>query len=805
MFSWYHWIIIAIPVLVVCAFAIRCRRYVRSVTDFLVAGRCAGRYVLLSGGMMGGLAVVTFIGAVEQNYNTGFAMNFWTNLLMPLYIVLGFFGWVSYRFRETRAMSAGQFFEMRYSRGVRRLAAILRGSADMLANSIGPAVAVRFFIYLLGIPHRFTLFGLAIPTFPFLLAACLSLALLMILAGGRLSLLVTDAVQGLISYPIFVVMAAWVFTTFAWDGQIAAVMADRVPGESFLDPYDVSQIRDFNMFALVVTIFNSFFGNSFIGNGYGTVARSPHEAKMSGIIGNFGHGFAALLPVLFVLAVLTVMNHRDFAAEAHQIRQELSTRVADELSGDATLAEAAGAATAAVPVQVHEIGVDPPLSRAENLDTPTLEAVRDVFRGTMPEAEANTLFQGYRTTYLQQTLPVVMRHFFPPVLVALVAMLFLLLVVSTDDTRIFDSSTTWVQDFILPFFKKPPSPKTHLLVFKSVVVAVGVFFWFGSVFFSQIDYINMFVTIMCSIWMAGAGAVVTLGLYWRRGTTAGAYVSLVSGALLSLSGLLIQRNWAGGVLPWLASRGWDGTVRRALEVLSSPFDPWIRWAVTDAEWTAKFPINSTEIMFFSSVTAVLLYIVVSLIVCREPFNLERMLHRGRWADEPPDGKADTLHSAKGGPSFVGKADTLHSAKGGPSFEARPSFAKRMMAHLVGITPEYTRGDRIVTWGVFAYTIVYKFLIAFVGAVVASRAFRWGAKQWGDYFFVTTVAVPAVAGVVTSIWFTWGGIKDLRRLFRDLETRVRDDLDNGMVEGHVSLSDRAAFAAKDASHEALPGH
>ena len=173
MFSWYHWIIIAIPVLVVCAFAIRCRRYVRSVTDFLVAGRCAGRYVLLSGGMMGGLAVVTFIGAVEQNYNTGFAMNFWTNLLMPLYSVLGFFGWVSYRFRETRAMSAGQFFEMRYSRGVRRLAAILRGSADMLANSIGPAVAVRFFIYLLGIPHRFTLFGLAIPTFPFLLAACL--------------------------------------------------------------------------------------------------------------------------------------------------------------------------------------------------------------------------------------------------------------------------------------------------------------------------------------------------------------------------------------------------------------------------------------------------------------------------------------------------------------------------------------------------------------------------------------------------------------------------------------------------------
>ncbi len=54
-----------------------------------------------------------------------------------------------------------------------------------------------------------------------------------------------------------------------------------------------------------------------------------------------------------------------------------------------------------------------------------------------------------------------------------------------------------------------------------------------------------------------------------------------------------------------------------------------------------------------------------------------------------------------------------------------------------------------------------------------------------------IAVP----VITSVWFTWGGIKDLRRLFRDLEIRVRDDLDNGMVEGHVSLADKAAFEGK----------
>jgi hypothetical protein len=35
-------------------------------------------------------------------------------------------------------------------------------------------------------------------------------------------------------------------------------------------------------------------------------------------------------------------------------------------------------------------------------------------------------------------------------------------------------------------------------------------------------------------------------------------------------------------------------------------------------------------------------------------------------------------------------------------------------------------------------------------------------------------------MVCTVWFIWGGLRDLRRLFRDLETRVRDDSDNGFV-------------------------
>ena len=50
-----------------------------------------------------------------------------------------------------------------------------------------------------------------------------------------------------------------------------------------------------------------------------------------------------------------------------------------------------------------------------------------------------------------------------------------------------------------------------------------------------------------------------------------------------------------------------------------------------------------------------------------------------------------------------------------------------------------------------------------------------------------------AAAVTAVWFTWGSSRDLIRLFHDLKVRVANPLDNGMVDGHVALSDKAQFA------------
>ena len=174
-----------------------------------------------------------------------------------------------------------------------------------------------------------------------------------------------------------------------------------------------------------------------------------------------------------------------------------------------------------------------------------MDATRQSLIKTMPsEGEANQLFQQFRSLYNQNMLPVALKNLMPPTLLALFVLLMIMLMVSTDDSRIFASAATIVQDVIVPLRKKPFTPEQHIKLLKWMIVVVAIIFFFGSVYLSQMDYISLFTSISTSIWITGAGSVMTFGLYSRFGTTAGAFASLFSGMILAGGGFTLQRTWA---------------------------------------------------------------------------------------------------------------------------------------------------------------------------------------------------------------------------------------------------------------------
>ena len=227
----FSWAIVIIPLVFILWLAFPCRKYIHDVADYLACGRVAGRYVISVGDLTAALSVITLVAMSERYYQTGLAMTFWYNVNVPLAIFLSLTGYCVYRFRQTKCLSCGQFFELRYSRSFRIAAASIRTIAEMITNAIGPAVAVRFFIYFLGLPRKLNIFGLELPTYTILVGVLLLFALAIIWPAGRVSLLVTDCLQGIISYPIFVILTVFVLTEVSWFGDVAPVMLDRAPAE----------------------------------------------------------------------------------------------------------------------------------------------------------------------------------------------------------------------------------------------------------------------------------------------------------------------------------------------------------------------------------------------------------------------------------------------------------------------------------------------------------------------------------------------------------------------------------------------
>ncbi len=753
------WLIVIIPVCGVLAIGLYSRKYIRSVTDYLAAGRICGRYVLSVGDIANALSIIGLLAYVEVQYKTGFALSFWSKLTLPLGILMGLTGYCTYRFRETNSMSLGQFLEMRYSRAFRIFAAILRSMSEIIANMIMPALAARFFMYMLDLPTKFSLCGMQFDTFTVIILICLTLAISIICMGGTLALVITDAVQGMLLYPMLVIFIIFVLYKFSWAQEIVPVMSDRAAGESFLNPYDIENLRDFNIFFLVVTIFNSVFHRaSWIGAGTSGAAKSPHEQKMAGLLGTWRYAIVTVFQLIIAVMLITFMNHKNYADDAKIVRDELSTRITNELVEDEKLRSNIISAVKAIPAQKHEIGVDAPLNQEKNLDTTYFDVVRQHLQ---TEKNGNQIFQQFRTLFNQQTLGTTMRHLLPSGMIGLFCLLLILAMISTDDTRIFSASLTVTQDVLLPLFKNGISPEKHVFLIRVTSIGVGVIFLIGSSFMSQLDYINLFVTIVCSMWMGGCGPVMIFGLYSRFGTTLGAWSSLLSGMFLSLGTILVQRNWADYVYPYLEKKNWVEPVGHFLETVSKPLNPYIVWKM-DA---VKCPINSYEFSFIITLFCLVLYVVVSYIdgIGKEKFNLDRMLHRG-----------------------------IYNINGDKKEKLDLSW-RTVCSKLIGITKEYTLGDKIIAWGYVAYAFIYTFFGTFIFVIIWNQISPWPIQWWGHYFLVVSLVVPGIVALFSFFWFTIGGTIDMFHMFRDLENRVVNHLDNGSVEGNVSLADKEHFS------------
>jgi len=768
--NWYDWCIVLVPLAFVLYMGFYSGKYMKGVVDFLAGGRVCGRYMLTASVEAQAMSVITIVAGIEVAYQTGYAMGLWGHILIPITMVLSLTGYAYYRFRETRSLSLGQFLEMRYNKVIRIYGASLRTFADILTNAIGPAITARFFIYFLDLPHRVSIFGWEVRTYQLVLLVILCFALFIIWCGGQLAVNVTDTIQSMICYPLLIIFTIYFLFQFSWSDQVAPVLVARVPGESFVNPYDVLNVRDFNLFALCVTVMAAFLNRgNYMGGGIHGSAKSPHEQKMSGILATWRHTVFGLFAFLLGILLVTVMNSKDYASKAKNIRTNVISRVADEIIDNPQVRGTITASAAARPTQIFLPGatgaeaVAAPgtevrtklLSRKDNLDTACLKQVHEQLLDAEKHHQqldktgvnANAKYQEFYTLYFQTSLPVMLKNTLPGGMLGLLCMMMVLMMISTDDSRILYNSMTIVQDVIMPFRKKPLSPKQHILLLRVLALVVGGIFFFCANVLAQLDFIQLFISIVAAIWGGAAGPVIIGGLYTRFGTSFGAFCSLFFGGGFALCSALVQRFWASHIYPWLDVNGWVVPVGDFLTIVSKPLNPLVVWEMS----AVKFPINSIELLLIAMIISCSAYTIGSLLTKKEPFNLEKMLHRGIYNDRPQEGKV------------------------------APAKHRSILSRIVSITPEYTRGDKIIAWSAFVWSLVWGFGITFIMVIVWNAISPWSVQWWSSWILLTWIIVPVCVAVVITCWFSVGIFRDLRTFFRDLSNRGElDETDDGRV-------------------------
>lgn len=668
------WAIPAALFLVLLVFAIRTRRHSRSISGFLAANRCAGRYLVCVAFNMAQVGIITLVWYFQQYYDSGFTSVWWGLVENPLMIVIALSGWVIYRFRETRALTLAQFIERRYSRRLRVFCGVVAFVAGVLNYAIFPAVSARFFIWMCGFPESFDLWGLSIGTMPFLMAVLLSTALLFVFLGGQIAVMVTDFLQGIFCNIVFLIVIAWTLWYVGWD-RMAETMLSVEPGHSMVNPLDIGKEQQFNATYWLISAFTLFYTmRAWQGDqGYNAAALTPHEAKMAQLLSGWRWRVLMLVAIVVPIGVKAILTHPDFAAVAAPLHAVIDS-----------------GATAAV------------------------------------QAESR--------------VPLALGAVLPAGLLGLVVAAMYGAYLSTDDTYLHSWGTIFVQDVVLPLratvTDKPLSTRQHLWLLRSAILAVALFaFWFG-IYFTTNQYIAMWGAITASVFVGGAGIVIIGGLYSRRGTTAAAWSAMLVAMALSIFAILVKEQV--GAFAWLKSVGLGALHSVIMEIHDNQ------------------RISGQVLAFVASASAIGAYVLVSVLFPKPAFDLDRMLHRGRWRELLPASERDFRAEDEGGPD--------------------QSSVPRWM-RMLGFSREYSKTDTWVTWVTVAWPLAWTLI--FLGGT--AWAFLWPIDNasWASFWHVYVWLIFGV-GCVIVVWFTIGGFRDLARMYAHLRRYEADARDDGSV-------------------------
>ena len=185
-FAAIDWVIVAGYLALSMVVGILGKRYIGNVSHYLVAGRELGVYVGIATLAATEIGTITYMYNGELGYKYGFAA-FAAALVSGLVmIIVGRTGFVISRFRALKLMTVPEYFEVKYSLGLRIVTGLLVALGGILNMGVFLKIEGEFLTIVSGINVRYLVAVMTV---------ILLLELIYTVLGGMVSIVITDFIQ----------------------------------------------------------------------------------------------------------------------------------------------------------------------------------------------------------------------------------------------------------------------------------------------------------------------------------------------------------------------------------------------------------------------------------------------------------------------------------------------------------------------------------------------------------------------------------------------------------------------------------
>ncbi len=480
-FGVLDWVIVGIYLAGSVLIGFYVRRYIADMADYVVAGRSVRTYLGLATMIGTEMGLVTVMYNAQKGFTGGFAAFHIAVVAGFITLLVGLTGFIVVPLRAAGVMTIPEYYEQRFSPGVRVLGGLILSLSGILNMGLFLKAGGLFVTGMTGMTDPFTL--------KLVMTLLIVLVVLYTILGGMVSVVVTDYVQFVVLSIGILVTTGLALHQFGWDAIVQTVIQHR--GEGGFNPFNeegfgTGYVIWMGLLGLVVS---AIWPTAVM---RACAAESTHVVKKIYIWSSIGFVIRCLIPFFWGICALT------FVAQ-HTELSEIMLPAEGEARAEHTLV--------AMPMALSVI---------------------------LPTGVLGLLTAGMLAAFM-----------------------------STHDSYLLCWSSVLTQDVLGPIMGNRLTNRFRLNFARGVILVTGLFLLLWGLWYPLGQDLWDYLAITGAVYFTGAFAVLIGGIYWKRASTTGAYIALLSGfaAILGLSpvqeliGVDWPTEWVGIGTVLLASGG----------------------------------------------------------------------------------------------------------------------------------------------------------------------------------------------------------------------------------------------------------